>query len=69
MKNIIKKLYKGSKNPPMDRAFFLKTTGGKWGIGEAFRHNGKIYFDFRGKHETHFGREKELFSEWMEFPS
>lgn len=64
----IKKLYRGSKNPPTDVCIFLQTKWGDWGIGEMFKYDKKATFNFKSFDRTLIGEEKSSFISWMEIP-
>jgi hypothetical protein len=66
---VMNKLFKGSKNPPFDKKIFLKAKKLGWGIGEAYKHNGKVFFDFVCLENLLFGEDKESFVEWVELPN
>jgi hypothetical protein len=73
----MKKLFKGSRNPPLDKYILLKSKDGYWGHGDCFRWvknsmgekaDRKIYFNFHSPQQTLLGEPKSSFVAWMDFP-
>jgi hypothetical protein len=59
-------LSKGSKNPPLNKQILLRTMGGAWGIGIAYKDRKKVRFNFESMQPVHawYCSPKEDFAAW-----
>lgn len=61
-------LFKGSRNPPLEKLILLRTRRGDWGLGTAFKHGSNVYFDFARPGQSWWGEPKGSFTAWMSLP-
>lgn len=65
---LVHSLFKGSRNPPVDVQILLRTVRGDWGIGTAYLHGGRMYFNFYRPGQAWLGEHKAAFTAWMLLP-
>lgn len=62
---MIHKLYKGSKNPPLDTPILLQDWHGRWGIGKVEKFGKRLFFSHVGFGFGFLEVDKDNYKAWQ----